>query len=213
MPLGGTAVQSQKQEFHYHAAPEPRVPPPPKHQPSQPQEIRPRIIFLGAKQQNVRFGEHCIFETNDLGSARVVKACFRNEVKFGEPSKDALGVKAHLRFFDKNKSEIGEGVSGVTWLGENSHDSINLPKNQSACLCILITDHKGTDNVLVPWRRRVPSMGGYGYVVDRTDLPELPSIVEVRLDDSKGLLLPPILLDITVEENGDLTVTKREQGL
>jgi hypothetical protein len=171
------------------------------------QQVEPRIVFLTAKTVSITVGEHTLYECNsgqgDLGG---VKACFRNQADFGRAARDVLGVRANLRFMDKDGVEIGEGVSGVAWLGQ-SGDVVNIPKDETRCVCVLMMIRGTNPKLLVPSKKRVPIPGSrrrLGLVDVPVELSQAPHTVEVRLTGSNGLILPPVLIDIALE-NGTLT--------
>ncbi|HET6841863.1 MAG TPA: hypothetical protein VFK06_09270 [Candidatus Angelobacter sp.] len=167
------------------------------------EEPKPHIVFLRAKAINITLGlDNGFYEATDNGDIDGIKACFRNEAVYGQVIRDAFGIKAHVRLRDKNGNEIGEGVSGVQWLGI-AGEEVNIRKNESACVCILIFTRGKERKCAVPFMKRVGAgnFGGSRFIYDGVELPEVPSSVEVYLTDEKGMLLPSVIINITVDEN------------
>jgi hypothetical protein len=189
-----------KIEQHFHGHPSPPIITVP---PQQPEEIKPRIIFLAVKKINATL-DTGIYETNEKGDADCIKACFRNEVEYEKPTKDATGVKAHVRLMDSDGAEIGEGFSGLQWLGDNVGDEIDIAKSESACVCIFIINRSDKRWFVPVWKKVYG-----GFVDDTQTLSHVPATAEIKLSNRKGLLLPPVLIDIKIDGDA-ISVTPRK---
>lgn len=208
---GGSAFQHQELDIHIHNPP-PQLPEPPSVPRVEEPKESSRLTFLGAKVINVRLGNGGLYEVSDAGDSIGIKMCFRNQVVYGQPTKTAYGVKAHLRFMDDAGSEIGEGVSGIQWLGGSTGDMANIRKGESECVCILLMAKRQPPVFQVPRNTRVSTgrLGRFGFVDDSPILPQLPRYAELSLINDMGLLLPPMLIEITLTD-GILAVAPKEQ--
>jgi hypothetical protein len=124
-----TATETKKQESQSETGPEPL----------------PELKFLGSRLVDVHFGIGGGFSAYEClpgmpPDARAIVACFRN---MSNESITAYAVKAHLRFFDTNGSEIGTGVSGAFWLACTS-DLLNIAPDESGCVLVLLQGRGST---------------------------------------------------------------------
>ncbi len=174
-------------------------PPPPPVTPPVPEEPKSNIIFLGpmvriAELRMSGYEGLAFYEIAEESADKGLVACFRNEAVYGKPGKEAIGVRAHLRFFDKNRQEIGVGVSGALWIGTKG-DTINLGVDDSGCVLIMHISREYA--AVVRWKER-KSVDIASYAIHERDMPapQMAETVQVRLTAGREPLLPPVTIDL-----------------
>jgi hypothetical protein len=182
-------------------------PPPPPVVPQQAKPVLPKPI---QKQSNVKFlSARKVNLVSDRGSGYAkymevpkkshyegIIACFRNEGIYGTPVKQFDDVIAYVRFFDDAGNEIGRGVKGACWLGEQ-FASVDIKTDDTECVVVLLL---AGDSIIAPWKEKRPISIG-SYTIDDhmwdSELPQMPAKIQVRLMDKYGeLLLAPVDIEI-----------------
>jgi hypothetical protein len=154
-----------------------------------------KLAYSGPGFSDRTDGKHYFSEVEGVSTGDMVGlvARFRNEAIFGEDVVAVLGVRAHLKLFDRNGKEIGTGFSGAQWLGHPA-DTFDLIPNGRGGSVIVCRGGK-TTKPRVMWKSTDTS----GRLRDRDlELNEgYPSRAEVTLMDSNHKpLFNPVVLEI-----------------
>jgi hypothetical protein len=135
------------------------------------------------------------FHASEDGEFESALACFRNEAIYGKPGVRIRNARAHLKYFDREGSEIGGGVSYAFWLNHKTAVVDLLPGTMKECIILLLRDR---DKFGIPTKTRdkyrgVPITGEKIF----WDLSEPPSFVEISvLGPDDQLLFPPLSLEL-----------------
>ena len=177
-------------------------------------EPEPNIVFIGARMIPVRINMSGGDSFHELDGKEAKNAdmfgaiaCFRNEAVYGKHIPPIKGARAHTKLFDKNGQEIGTGFSAALWLGHKGDTYDLIPGGSSGCVLIFIGNG---EEFVVPWKSRSYESSP---VRDHTkDLLEIPTSAEVSvLDRSHRPVFPPLRLEFSQKENGEMEVKAMPQ--
>jgi hypothetical protein len=147
------------------------------------------------------------YESQSQEDARGIIACFRNEPSTSRSVFDADCVRAQIVYRKDQEKEIGDGVSSACWLGHDL-DMINFRLGESHCVLLGFLD--GGNGLVVPWKRRQRHSDGDTISLESLTFEAVASM-EIRLiGENNGLLLAPLVLDVSITNKETHIVVKRQ---